>query len=315
MIGVLLLNLGGPDSPDAVKPFLYNLFSDREIIKLGPPLLQKPIASFIASTRSGKTRAMYSMIGGKSPILEITKAQAAALEEVLNSGHNALNDAHYRVYIGMRYWHPFIEDTLERMHRDGIKDIIALSLYPHYSIATTGSSVGRLKSAMKSYPGLSLRCITSWYDHQLYIEALIERIKSGLTLFCEEPGVLFSAHSLPQKFIDAGDPYLNEIEGTISAITKKIEIHWYLSFQSKSGPVKWLEPSTEQMLKDLARKGVKDLLVVPISFVSDHIETLYEIDILYRNMAAGFGINLKRTESLNTEQTFIKALADMVTKA
>lgn len=315
MIGVLLLNLGGPDSPDAVKPFLYNLFSDREIIKLGPHFLQKPIASFIALTRSGKTRAMYSLIGGKSPILDITKAQAAALEEVLNSGHHALNEACYRVYIGMRYWHPFIEATLERMHRDGIKDIIALSLYPHYSIATTASSVSRLKAAMASYTGLSLRCITSWYDDQLYIAALVERIKSGLTLFCEEPEVLFSAHSLPQNFIDAGDPYLEEIKGTIVAIVKKIKIRFHLSFQSKSGPVKWLEPSTEQMIEDLARRGVKDLLVVPISFVSDHIETLYEIDILYRDLAASFGINLKRTESLNTSPTFIRALAEMVTKA
>lgn len=314
MTGVLLLNLGGPDSLDAVKPFLYNLFSDREIIKLGPPFLQKPIAAFIAATRSGKTRSMYSLIGGKSPILEITKAQAAVLEEVLNSRETP-EDKPYRVYIGMRYWHPFIGDTVKQMHSDGIKNVIALGLYPHYSIATTGSSVEKMKEAMKDYPGLSLRCIQSWYDHPLYIDAVVEQINNGLAQFEGKPEVLFSAHSLPQKFIDDGDPYLKEIEGTIAAITKKIGIRWHLSFQSKSGPVKWLEPSTEHMLGELALKGVKDLLVVPISFVSDHIETLYEIDILYKDMAAVLGINLKRTESLNTSPTFIKALAEIVARA
>jgi ferrochelatase len=311
MTGVLLLNLGGPDSLDAVKPFLYNLFSDRTIIKLGPPFLQRPIAAFIAATRSGKTRSMYSLIGGKSPILDITKAQAAVLEEVLNSKAR-LEDKPYRVYIGMRYWHPFIEDAVRQMHRDGVRNVIALGLYPHYSIATTGSSVEKLKEIMKNYPSLSLRCIESWYDHPLYIEAIVEQINNGLAQFAGKPEVLFSAHSLPQQFIDDGDPYLKEIEGTIAAITKKIVIRWHLSFQSKSGPVKWLEPSTEHMLGELARKGVKELLVVPISFVSDHIETLYEIDILYKDMAARLGINLKRTESLNTSPTFIKALAEIV---
>ena len=165
---------------------------------------------------------------------------------------------------------------------------------------------------MKNYPSLSLRCIESWYDHPLYIEAVVEQINNGLAQFEGKPDVLFSAHSLPQQFIDDGDPYLKEIEGTIAAITKKIDVRWHLSFQSKSGPVKWLKPSTEHMLGELARKGVKDLLVVPISFVSDHIETLYEIDILYKDMATGLGINLKRTESLNTSPTFIKALAEIV---
>jgi protoporphyrin/coproporphyrin ferrochelatase len=311
MTGVLLLNLGGPDSLKAVKPFLYNLFSDRTIIKLGPPFLQRPIAAFIATTRSGKTRSMYSLIGGKSPILDITKAQAAELEEVLNSGATP-EDKPYRVYIGMRYWHPFIEDAVKQMHRDGIKNVIALGLYPHYSIATTGSSVEKLKEIMKNYPSLSLRCIESWYDHPLYIEAVVEQINNGLAQFEGKPDVLFSAHSLPQQFIDDGDPYLKEVVGTIAAITKKIGVRWHLSFQSKSGPVKWLKPSTEHMLGELARKGVKDLLVVPISFVSDHIETLYEIDILYKDMATGLGINLKRTESLNTSPIFIKALAQIV---
>jgi len=274
---------------------------------LGPPFLQKPIAALIAATRAGKARSMYRQIGGKSPILDITRAQASELEKLLNS-----DNERYRVYIGMRYWHPFIEDAMERMHRDGIRDIVALGLYPHYSIATTGSSFLELKKAIKHYQAINLRFIKSWYAHPLYIDAMIERIRKGLALFGAEPDVLFSAHSLPQKFIDDGDPYLKEIQGTISAITSKIGLKWHLAFQSKSGPVKWLEPSTEQMIGELARKGVRNLLVVPISFVSDHIETLYEIDILYKDIASVLGIELKRSGSLNTSPTFIKALAEIV---
>ncbi len=336
MTGILLLNLGGPDSLDAVRPFLYNLFSDRDIIKLGPAFFQKPLAAFIATLRAKKTQGMYRLIGGKSPLRDITTAQAAALEDALNLNYLAMGNRTYRVYVGMRYWHPFIEESVERMHRDGISDIVALTLYPHYSIATTGSSIIKLeKAAMETYrternqcretcenssyiircPHFTLRCITSWYNHPLYIEAIDECIARGFALFKEQPEVLFSAHSLPQKFIDDGDPYLKEIEGTITAVTKKIAMRWHLSFQSKSGPVKWLEPSTEQMIEELARRGVKDLLVVPISFVSDHIETLYEIDILYKDMAHSLGINLQRAESLNTSPTFIKALAEIVIKS
>jgi ferrochelatase len=336
MTGVLLLNLGGPDSLDAVRPFLYNLFSDRDIIKLGPAFLQKPLASFIATLRAKKTRRMYRLIGGKSPLVTITAAQAAALQDALNSNSLTIQDRPYRVYVGMRYWHPFIEESVERMHREGISDIVALTLYPHYSIATTGSSIIKLKkAAMEIYqtdhthcretcenssytihcPHFTLRCITSWYNHPLYIEAINESIKSGFALFKEQPEVLFSAHSLPQKFIDDGDPYLKEIEGTITAITEKTAMNWHLAFQSKSGPVRWLEPSTEQMIEELARRGVKDLLVVPISFVSDHIETLYEIDILYKGMAHSLGVNLQRVESLNTSPTFIRALAEIIIKS
>lgn len=312
MIGVILLNLGGPDARSAVKPFLYNLFSDREIIRLGPPFLQKPIASLIAATRSKKTIACYDLIGGKSPIREITEAQAVALEQSLNApsvlqGTPPL----FKVYVGMRYWHPFIHDTVVSMHRDGIRKIFALSLYPQYSVATTGSSVRAFGESVKDLP-VEVARRDSWYDHPLYIESLIEKIEEGMGLFPERPVVLFSAHSLPKKFIDEGDPYEKETRGTIEKIIAQTEMEWYLSYQSKSGPVAWLEPSTEQMLHDLSKKGVKNILVVPISFVSDHIETLYEIDILYRDMAEGMGMTLKRAGSLNTSPTFIEALTDIV---
>jgi ferrochelatase len=338
VIGVILLNLGGPDSLQAVKPFLYNLFSDRDIIKLGPSFLQKPIASLIIRKRLESVIEAYNLIGGKSPLLDITNAQAKAIEKFLNSSpiHPFTHSPIFKVYVGMRYWRPFIEDALKEMYKDGIKKIIALSLYPHYSIATTGSSIKEFKSALvrvykcegykeEKYclncPPISARFTPSWFNHHLYIDALVEKIEHGLeefkvqsSKFKEKPIILFSAHSLPQKFIDAGDPYVKEINGTIQAITEKIDIEWHLSYQSKSGPVKWLEPSTEHMLHALAKKGVKDLLVVPISFVSDHIETLYEIDILYKDMAKGLGINLKRIESLNTSPKFIEALSDIVIK-
>lgn len=314
MIGIILLNMGGPDSIESIKPFLQNLFSDRDIIKLGPSFLQRPIASIIIRKRLESVIEAYSLIGGKSPLLDITSAQAKALESSLNSSlithHSSLS---FKVYVGMRYWHPFIEDAVDHAIRDGMSRILALSLYPHYSNATTGSSVKRFEEVIKKYH-VDYFSVKSWFNHPLYINALIEKIQNGLKIFDKKPVVLFSAHSLPKKFIDKGDPYVNEIQGTINALLKKIDIQWRLSYQSKTGPVKWLEPTTENMLYELAKQGVKDLLVVPISFVSDHIETLYEIDILYRDMANELGINLKRIESLNTSQKFIEALSDIVIK-
>ncbi len=321
-IAVLLLNLGGPDSLEAVRPFLYNLFSDREIIRLGPALMQKPIAYLISALRHKKTEGYYRLIGGKSPIFEITSSQAKALEEALNSSrftHHA--SRYFKVFIGMRYWHPLIEETVPEIFHQGIRKVIALGLYPHYSIATTGSSFSKMNKVVSRFP-MDVFSISSWHDHPSYIDALVESIKKGLNDFETSVSnrgassnvvhVLFSAHSLPKKFIEEGDPYVEHIKGTIREITKRMKIQWDLSYQSKSGPVEWLEPSTDEMIKELAGRGVKNLLVVPISFVSDHIETLYEIDILYKGMAESLGIRLKRAESLNTSPFFISALRDII---
>ncbi|MEW6108774.1 MAG: ferrochelatase [Nitrospirota bacterium] len=322
--GVLLLNLGGPDSLSAVRPFLFNLFSDRRIIRLGPSFMQKPLAYLISSLRAKKTMDAYRLIGGKSPISDITTAQAKALEEALNSSKLL------RVYVAMRYWHPLIEEIIPEIFKNGIKRLIVLSLYPQYSVATTGSSISKLNEVISKYP-IEIHVINSWYDNTLYIDALVDKIRKGIELFGQqttpphpplgkgglrggEVHVLFSAHSLPVKFIEEGDPYVDHIRETINGITKKIDIKWSLSYQSKSGPVQWLEPSTEKMLEELAHKDIKNILVVPISFVSDHIETLYEIDILYRNMAGKLGTKLNRIESLNTSPLFIKALKDIVVK-
>jgi len=330
-IGVILLNLGGPDSLQAVKPFLYNLFSDRQIIQLGPSFLQKPIAWLISAIRSKKAKSFYSQIGGRSPILNITLAQARALEGALNKSaeeqqnrstevknadspiNRFTHSPFFKVYVGMRYWHPLIEEIIPEIYKDGIKKLIALNLYPQYSIATSGSTLSRLREVVSEYP-IEIFCMPSWFNHPLYIEALVDVIKKGLESFkADSPiHILFSAHSLPQKFIDEGDPYVQQIMGTIDGITKRISIEWHLGYQSKSGPVKWLEPSTGEKLGELAAMGIKNILVVPISFVSDHIETLCEIDILYKQMAEGLGINLRRTESLNTHPLFIEALKDLV---
>jgi ferrochelatase len=314
LTGVILLNLGGPDSLQAVRPFLYNLFSDREIIRLGPASMQKPLAWLISTLRSPKTEKMYSQIGGKSPILDITRAQAVALEEALNKKSNSPHS--FKVYIGMRYWRPFTEEVVEQMSRDGIKKVIGLSLYPQYSVTTSGSSISEFRKAASRY-GMEIIIVDSWHNHPLYIEALVDVIKRGLASFEREsnPHILFSAHSLPQKIIDQGDPYVDQTVETIREIEKLLPITWHLSYQSKSGPVKWLEPSTEDKLEELAHAGIKNVLVVPISFVSDHIETLYEIDILYKDLAGKLGINLKRTESLNDHPKFIAALQDIVEKS
>jgi ferrochelatase len=330
IIGIILLNLGGPDSLQAVRPFLYNLFSDREIIRLGPSILQKPIAWLISTIRSKKTRKFYSLIGGKSPILDITKAQAEALEETLNQksevrsqgspppippprGGRVREGVKFKVYVGMRYWHPLLEEVITKIYNDGIRRLIAISMYPQYSCATTGSSLSRLKEVLSGY-SIEVFCIPSWYDHPLYINALVDVIKKGLEGW-EDIHVLFSAHNLPESLIKEGDPYVDQIQKTIREITKKLNVQWHLSYQSKSGPVKWLEPSTEEMLERFAELGYKNILLVPISFVSDHIETLYEVDILYKNIANRLGMVLKRVDSLNTHPLFIEALKDIVMKS
>ncbi|UCH45011.1 MAG: ferrochelatase [Nitrospiraceae bacterium] len=317
-IGVVLLNLGGPDSLDAVRPFLYNLFSDRDIIRLGPSFLQKPIAWLISTFRSQKTRDMYSQIGNKSPILDITTAQAQALEQALNESTGSA--PHFMSYLGMRYWKPFMADTVSTMIQDGISQVIVLSLYPHYSKATTGSSVTDFNKAIEG-KNIEASYINEWYNFPSYIDSLAELISEGIDEYKgDDFEILFSAHSLPQSFIDEGDPYLDQIKETIKSVTARLgdapynlkHLKHHLSFQSKTGPVKWLEPSTEETILMLGSKGIRNLFVVPISFVSDHIETLYEIDILYKDFAREQGVSLKRCRSLNTSATFIHALRDLV---
>lgn len=308
---LMLLNLGGPDNIQAVRPFLYNLFSDREIIPLGPPFMQKPLALLISLFRTPKTKRAYTLIGGGSPIREITEAQANLVTETLSDKFDIEG------FIGMRYWHPFIDETMREISRRGHNRVVGLSLYPQFSYATTGSTERVFRNSAKEL-NLSISCIRSWHDHPLYIQAITELISNTLEEMPPHTHLLFSAHSLPVTFIEEmGDPYRDQIEETVSLVIKAlrekgIHVQYHLSYQSRSGPVRWLSPSTDEMIHKLATEGVKEVLTVPISFVSDHIETLYEIDILYKEMASQWGVTLRRIPSLNTYPTFIRALCSIV---
>jgi len=311
-IGVILLNMGGPERLEDVEPFLFNLFSDREIIRLSPfPFLQKFIASRIAKKRAPKSSESYRLIGGGTPLGRITAGQCKALEEKLEEAGD------FKVRMAMRYWHPFAAETLKLFDLAGVRRLIALTLYPHYSKATTGSSVADLRKAAKAYgAALTIKEISSWPDHPQYVTALAATIREGVEEFGKEtPQVVYSAHSLPVKFVEEGDPYLDHVRRTIAAVEKELGISGELCFQSRSGPVRWLTPSTPDKLKELAARGCRNILMVPISFVSDHVETLYEIDILYRQMAEDLGMQLKRSASLNTNPDFIACLRDLVLSA
>ena len=270
--GVLLLNLGGPEKTADVEPFLVNLFSDRQIIRLGPPFLQKFIARRIARRRAPKSSENYRLIGGGSPIRRITEQQGAALERLLGPG--------YMVRSCMRYWHPFADEAVREVAAAGGGRIIALPLYPHYSIATSGSSFSDLRqTVLRLAPALPILEIRSWPTEPAYVRCLARRILDGLALFDGmQVQVVYSAHSLPKKFIAEGDPYVDEIRQTITEVEEATGQAGVLCFQSRSGPVEWLEPSTPDMLRQLAGRGCRNVLMVPISFVSDHVETLYEIE-------------------------------------
>ena len=309
---VILLQMGGPDSLCAVKPFLLNLFTDRDIIKIGPALLQPLIARYIVKKRAPKVVGYYSKIGGKSPIRELTEAQAKAVETELGSG--------YRCFVAMRYSKPSTLDALAAAKKAGCDRVIALSLYPHYSRATTGSSINELNRVRVAQGECGqLSVIDRFFDNPLYIDALVEKIREGLANFSDRSGVeiVFSAHSLPQSFIDSGDPYLSHIQETVRLVMERLgEVTHFLAFQSRAGPVKWLEPSTEEMLKERAAKGCKKMLMVPLSFVSDHIETLYEVDIQYGEEAKALGITeFRRSPSLNSSPRFIDCLTSLVRQA
>ncbi|MFN2355255.1 MAG: ferrochelatase, partial [Desulfopila sp.] len=277
--GVILLNMGGPEKTEEVAPFLYNLFSDRDIIRLGPRFLQKPLAWYIARKRAPKSRETYEKIGGGSPLIRITNQQARALQTELRSSGN------FTVVSAMRYCPPRAPQALAQLAAEGIDQIVALPLYPHFSRATSGSSLSNLQhAATQAEEPFAITEIHGWPDNPLYIQCFAENILEALHHFpSPDVEVVYSAHSLPVSFIEEGDPYLDHINITISKIEEITGKKGRLCFQSRSGPVEWLSPSTPEMLDTLAIEGCKNILMVPISFVSDHVETLYEIDMLYRD--------------------------------
>lgn len=318
-VGVLLLNLGGPDQLEDVRPFLFNLFSDPEIIRLPFPWLQRPLAWFISSMRFKKSQENYRLIGGGSPLRRITEEQAQALQAQLQQkGEEA------QVYIGMRYWHPFTEEAIARIKRDRIERLVILPLYPQFSISTSGSSFRLLERLWAEDPVLQridYTVIPSWYDRAGYLRAMADLIAQELDQFHnpDQVHVFFSAHGVPVSYVEeAGDPYQQEIEACTALIMKTLNRPnpYTLAYQSRVGPVEWLQPYTENALEELANEGIKDLVVVPISFVSEHIETLQEIDMEYRELAEEFGIeNFHRVPALNTHPIFIADLADMVVES
>jgi len=316
-VGVVLLNLGGPDSLEAVEPFLYNLFVDPDIINFpGSFLVRKWLARLISSKRHRRVQEQYKKIGGKSPLKEFTLGQARLLEEHLNKTFPA------RVFAAMRYWHPFTSEVLDEIEREGIKKVILLPLYPQYSKATTESSVKEWKKQLDErggIDGLEWSLIEHYYDFPPYLDAFVERINEGFEKFSAEArasvNILFSAHGTPMKLVREGDPYSGHICETVSAVMKRggWQNAHHLCFQSKVGPQKWLTPATPDTIELLADGGVKNMLVVPIAFASDHLETLFELGIEYRHVANEKGVErYEVTEGLNYSEKFIDALAQLV---
>ena len=315
-VGIVLLNLGGPERIQDVGPFLYNLFADPEIIRLPIPALQKPLAWLISTLRSNKSQEAYRSIGGGSPLRRITDQQARELQSLLRQ-----REVDATTYVAMRYWHPFTESAVADMKADGIEQVVVLPLYPHFSISTSGSSfreLQRLRQGDERFAQLPLRAIRSWHDHPGYLKAMAQLIEREIDA-CVDPStahVFFSAHGVPKSYVEeAGDPYQKEIESCAELIMKTLgrENPWTLAYQSRVGPVEWLQPYTEEALEELGEKGVKELVVVPISFVSEHIETLEEIDIEYREIATEAGVsNFRRVPALDIDPTFIASLADLV---
>ncbi len=309
--GLVLLNMGGPESLEDVEPYLYKLFSDRHLIKLpGGPLLQKPLARLLARRRAPKSREHYRQIGGKSPLRDWSERQATALERQLGD--------RWKSYVLMRYSMPRAQEVLWQMRRDGVEQALVLPLYPQYAGATSGSSIADFQQAASVlYPDLSYAVIPEWYDWPAYLDALVGRICEALESFPADRRaavpLLFSAHAMPQKVIDRGDPYLSQVVATVRGIMQRLpDREWHLGFQSRSGPVRWTGPAVTTLLDKLAIARQAEVVLVPISFVSDHVETLYEIDIELQAEAFQRGIkHMVRSPSLNDHEDFIDALAQL----
>jgi len=310
---LVLLNMGGPDSVEAVEPFLYQLFSDRDLIQLPlGALLQKPFAKMISHFRAKTVRENYRRIGGKSPLLHWSRLQAEKTCEKLGEDWDS--------FVAMRYWVPRADEVVQRIVAQGIKEAVVVSLYPHYTGATTGSSIKDFKRAVSQHaPDLQCRYIEEWHDQEQYLDALAECVEEGLAQVPEAKRgkltLLFSAHALPQKFIDRGDPYQQHVEETVAGVMERVgDYPCQIGYQSRSGPVKWMAPDTLDLIA-AAGKERRSLLVIPVSFVSDHIETLEEVDVEFRDHAEEHGVSwFGRVPALNDRESFIAALAALVGK-
>lgn len=315
---ILLMNMGGPTSLADVEPFLYNLFMDPDIIEIPLGKLLRPfIAKKISKKRSAKVRGYYEKIGGGSPLLKLTEDQAAALESALR------DEGDFKTFVAMRYSSPFTDEAIEKIIQEKPARIILLPLYPQYSGTTSGSSINEFyrvwKKAGKDLidkDAVEIIEIRDWYNHKGYINSWSGQISEALQESADsETHIIFSAHGIPQKLVEKGDPYQKQTEESVRLILNELkwEGKWSLSYQSKVGPVKWLEPATDSLLKELGDTGTKSVLMVPISFVSDHSETLYEMDIQYKELAKESGVKtFNRAPTANCNPIFIGALKDIV---
>lgn len=323
-VGVLLLYLGGPDGPEAIHPFLVNLFSDRQIIRFpGWPGLQRWIARWIAGRRAPSVAERYRELGS-FPLLPNSLAQARGLEQELDRRRPGRK---HSVLLGFRYWQPFVDDALYLLNAQGVRSLVVLPLYPQYSMTTTGSSLAQLFTALQVVKHeFELRVVDRYSKHPAYIELLVSRIVEGLARWPEEErsdvALVCTAHSVPLSFVEEGDPYPAEIEMLRKKLSWQLEavlgrpVTLELGYQSRSGPVRWLGPELTQRSRELLAAGKRDFLLIPLSFVSDHLETLYELDRTYREqMLAAGARRVERTCSFNDDPRFIGLLADIVEHA
>ncbi len=317
-LAVVLFQLGGPDSLGTVEPFLYNLFCDPDIINFpGAFIARKPLAKIISSKRYKKAAIYYEEIGGKSPILDLTNAQADALERELNKTLPT------KVYVAMRYWHPFTAEVITNMCNERFERIVLLPLYPQFSKATTISSMKEWNRQCRVHhyhdvPTLSICC---FYNHPYYIQAIVEQITTAYKKFSHvnpnDIDLVFSAHGVPSSIIREGDPYQRQTEETVTLVSEKggWKSPHVLCYQSRVGPSEWLKPSLHATLHELASRGRKHVLVIPISFVTEHVETLHEINIEAREEAQQLGFTqFEMMPALNESPKFIDCLADLVIK-
>jgi protoporphyrin/coproporphyrin ferrochelatase len=305
-IAVVLANLGGPDGPEAVKPFLFNLFNDPAIINL-PGIVRTPLAKLISSRREKPAQENYALMGGGSPLLPETRKQAEALEAQLNA---RLPQDETRVFIAMRYWHPFTDETARAVEAFRPDEVVFLPLYPQYSTTTTASS---LKLWRQTYTGTGTeRVICCYPQSEGFIAAQAELIRDTLAKAEGQPvRVLFSAHGIPSKLVKQGDPYQAQVEATVAAVVDKLGLtDWGICYQSKVGPLEWLGPATPDAIRKAAEDGV-GAVVVPIAFVSEHIETLVELDHEYGELAHEVGCApYLRAPAVGDHAEFIRALTD-----
>jgi ferrochelatase len=313
-VGVVLFQLGGPDTLAAIEPFLYNLFCDPDIIDFPFARIgRKPLAKLISTTRARKVQHHYATIGGGSPIRRFTERQSSALEaELMDLGLDA------RCFIAMRYWHPFTSEAIAQLEAARCDEVVLLPLYPQYSSTTTGSSLNEWQRLFRG--DVPVHNVGAFYQHPTYLDAVLEKIEEALARFRkpERAEIVFSAHSVPMSVIAKGDPYQRHIEETVRLLMERggWRNRHRLCYQSKVGASKWLQPSLHHTLRDLAAEKVREVCIVPVAFVSDHVETLGEIDHEAREEARGLGITqFEMSAGLNDSPKFISTLGELVLQA